>query len=174
MIKEFLRRRSLRKDASVEPTALLPLQAVTSAGAFIDVRDPGFDSCKNAIMAFYREKGIKGEIFFFDFRKIDKGERLITSINTTVLLKDLNWYGRPSREKARIMLEGNPDLLLSLLPAADYPLEYMVRCSTARFKVGRGQLPGNVFDLVALDPPGQALSQADAFREIVKLLEKIQ
>ncbi len=174
MIKDFLRRHSLKKAASRQPTGLLPLQAVKSAVAFIDVEDPGFDSCKNAILAFYREKGIKGDIFFFDFRKIAKGERLITSINTTVLRKDLNWYGRPSREKARIMLDGNPDLLLSLFPTVNYPLEYMVRCSTARFKVGREQLSGNIFDLVALDPPGSPLSQANAFREIVNLLEKIR
>ncbi len=173
MIKEFFRRQSLKKSASKEPTGLLPLSAVRSAVAFIDVEDTSFDACKNAIMAYFRNRGIKVDIFFFDFRKIDKGERLITSINTTVLRKDLNWYGRPSREKARIMLEGNPDLLISLLPKADFPLEYMVRCSTARFKVGREQLADGLFDLVLKDPADKRLSQEEAFLEITKLLETV-
>jgi len=174
MVKDFLRRHSLKKDASKEPTGLLPLQAVRSAVAFISVEEADFDACKNAMMAYFRDKGIKADIFFFDFRKIAKGERLITSITTTVLKKDLNWYGRPSREKTALVLDGDPDLLLSLLPEAHYPLEYLARCSKARFKIGREQLSGNLFDLVLKDPAGKALSQKEAFEEIVKLLEKIR
>ncbi|MBR1569364.1 MAG: hypothetical protein IJ651_01350 [Bacteroidales bacterium] len=174
MIKEFLRRRSLKKAASQVPTGLLPLSAVRSAVAFIDVEDPGFDHCKNTIMAFFREQGIKVDIFFFDLRKISKGERLITSITTTVLRKDLNWYDKPSREKTGLLLQGEPDLLISLLPSAHYPLEYLVRSSGARFKVGRDQLSGDVFDLVVKDPADKALSQKEAFDEIVKLLKTIR
>ena len=174
MIKAFLRRWSLRKSASTEPTGLLPLQDVHSAVAFISVEGQDFEACKNDILAFCRTHNIKGSVFFFDFRKIEKGERLITSITTTVLRKDLNWYDRPSPEKTRAMLEGEPDLFISLLPANSYPLEYMARCSKARFKVGRQQLPGNVFDLVVLDPADKKLSQREAFGEIVKLLETIK
>ena len=174
MVKELFQRYSLKKSASKEPTGLLSLKAVRSAVAFIDVEDSSWESCKNALMAFFREHGIKGDIFFFDIRRIEKGERLITSINTTVLKKDLNWYERPSPEKTRIMLEGEPDLFISLLPRANYPLEYMVRCSRARFKVGREQLPGNVFDLVVKDPADRRLNQAEAFAEISNFLTRIQ
>ena len=174
MIKDLLRRWSLRKSASKEPTGLLPLQAVGSAAAFISVEEQDFEACKNAILAFFREHGIKGSVFFFDFRRIEKGERLITSITTTVLKKDLNWYGQTSPEKTRLMLEGEPDLFLSLLPANSFPLEYMARCSKARFKVGRQQLPGNVFDLVVMDPADKTLSQKEAFGEIVKLLNTVR
>lgn len=174
MLKEFFQRRSLRKDASAEPTGLLPLKAVRSAVAFIDVEDPSFDAAKNALLAFFRENSIKADIFFFDFRRLGKDERLITSINTTVLRKDLNWFGRPSREKVNLMLSGEPDLFISLLPENSFPLEYMACCSRARFKIGRKQLPGNILDLVALDPPGAAVSQAAAFPAIVGLLEKIK
>ena len=91
-----------------------------------------------------------------------------------MLRKDLNWYGRPSQEKTRIMLEGEPDLFISLLPENTYPLEYMARCSRARFKVGRRQIPDGVFDLVVMDPADKALSQKEAFGEIVKLLETVK
>ena len=174
MLKEFLQKRSLRQQASKEPTGLVPLGKVRSAVAFIDVEDPSFDAAKNALLLFFRERGIKADIFFFDFRRLGKDERLITPINTTILRKDLNWYGRPSQEKMNLMLSGEPDLFLSLLPGNSYPLEYMASCSKARFKVGRLQLPGKVFDLVALDPPGQNLSQAAACQPIFHLLQTIR
>ena len=173
-IKEFFRRRSLRRHASTEPTGIVPLRDVRSAVAFIDVEDPSFDQCKNALLLFFRERGIKGEVFFFDFRKLSDGERLITSITTTVLRKDLNWFGKPSREKVDLLLQGEPDLFLSLLPKAGFPLSFMASCSRARFKVGREQLPGDIFDLVVKDAADRPLSQVEAFREIVKFLDKIQ
>ena len=173
MLKEFFQRQSIRKSASVEPTGMMSLSAIHSAVAFIDVEDTSFNECKNALMTFFREHGIKGDIFFIDFRKLTEGERLITSITTTILKKDLNWYGRPSREKINLMLEGEPDMFLSLLPQTSYPLEFMAHSSRARFKVGRTQLEGDVFDLVVSDPADKKLSELEAFRGIEKILEKI-
>ena len=173
MLIEFFRNRSLRKNASTEPTGLIPLSSVRSAVAFIDVEDTSFNECKNALLAFFRENGIKGDIFFFDFRKLTEGERLITSITTTILQKDLNWFGKPSREKVDLMLSGEPDMFLSLLPGESYPLEFMARCSRARFKVGRKQIGTDVFDLVVQDPADKTLSELEAFHGVVKLLGKI-
>lgn len=173
-LKRLLRKQALRKNAAGGKTGITPLGDVRSAVAFIDVEDPSWESCKNALMAFFRDKGIKGDIFFFDFRKLSEGERLITSIATTVLKKDLNWYGKPSQEKVDLMLRGEPDLFLSLLASDAFPIEYMARCSRARFKVGRIQLPGEVFDLVVREPDGKACSQLDIFREMSDILERIQ
>lgn len=168
MLKEFFQRRSLRKCASRVPTGLLSLGKLRSAVVFIDVEDTTFDQCKNAVLSFFRDRGIKADIFFFDFRKLSKEERLITSITTTVLRKDLNWYGRPSREKVALMLSGEPDLFISLLAQPSFALEYMAASSHARFKVGRNDSP--VFDLVFR---AESLSENDAFLEIVKLLDKV-
>lgn len=171
-ILSYFRRRSLRKSASTVPTGLLPLESIRSAVAFIDVEDTSFNECKNAILSFFKARGIKCELFFIDFRKLSEGERLITSITTTVLKKDLNWYGRPSREKVDLMLEGEPDLFLSLLPGMPFALEYMARCSRARFKAGRCQpSSGPLFDLVLSD---SALPQDQAFGQICKLLETVR
>ena len=171
MLKEFFQRRALKKDASPEPTGLLPLHRVRSAVAFIDVEDTAFNDCKNEVMAFFRSHGIKGDIFFFDFRKLSKDERLITSITTTVLRKDLNWFGKPSEEKVKLLVQGEPDMFISLVPAESYALNYMAACSRARFKIGRQD--SKVYDLVFRDTPEKPISQRDAFREIVKLMEKI-
>ncbi|MBQ1913469.1 MAG: hypothetical protein II171_07920 [Bacteroidales bacterium] len=173
MLKEFFQRQSIRKSASTEPTGMMPLRAIHSAVAFIDVEDTSFNECKNALMSFFRDWGIKGDIFFIDFRKLTEGERLITSITTTILKKDLNWYGRPSREKINLMLEGEPDMFLSLLPETNFALEFMAHSSRARFKVGRAQLEGDVFDLVVRDPADKKLSELESFHGIEKILEKI-
>ena len=69
-VKEMLRRQSLKKNASTEPTGFVPLDKIRSAVAFIDVEDTSFNECKNALLIFFREHNIKGDIFFFDFRKL--------------------------------------------------------------------------------------------------------
>lgn len=173
-VKDMLRRHSLKKHASTEPTGFVPLEKIHSAVAFIDVEDTSFNECKNMLMIFFREHNIKGDIFFFDFRKLTEGERLITSITTTVLKKDLNWFGMPSREKVNLMLSGEPELFISLLPTTDYPLEFMAKCSRAHFKIGRQQLPDNVFDLVIKDPEDRRLSEAEVCRELIKFMDKIR
>lgn len=173
-LKDMFRRRALRKEASHEPTRICPLDQVKSAVTFIDVEDTSFNECKIAVQAFYREMGIKGEIFFFDFRRLTDGERLITSITTTVLKKDLGWYGRPSREKINLMLSGEPDMFISLIPSTDFPIEFMAKCSRARFKVGRIQLPGDTFDIVVNAPGTAPSSQLEVFRKMTAILSRIK
>lgn len=169
MLKEFFQRRCLRKGASPVPTGLLPLRKVRAAAVLVDVEDPTFNQCKETALSFFRDHGIKADIFYMDFRRLSKEERLITSITTTVLRKDLNWYGRPSNEKMSLMLSGNPDLFISLVSAPSYAQEYMAGCSRARFKVGRYDAPA--FDLVFRS---DSLSQLEAFLGIVKLLDKVE
>ena len=173
-IKTILRKRCLKTYESDSPTGITPVDKLHSAVAFIDVEDTSFDECKNLILNFYREHGIKGDIFFFDFRKLGEGERLITSITTTVLKKDLNIFGRPSKEKIKLMLDGEPDLFISLIDGSDFPIEFMAKCSKARFKIGRRQLPGNTFDLVVSDTKEKPCSEADVFRAITTYLAKIK
>lgn len=171
MLKEFFQRRGLRKGASKLPTGLIPLREVRSAVVIIDVEDTSFSDCKEAVLSFFKDRKIKGDIFFFDFRKLSREERLITSITTTILRRDLGWYGKPRKEKVDLMLKGEPDMFISLIAQPSYALEYMASCSRARFKAGRSDAP--VFDLVLRDTPEKPLSEFEAFQEIVKLLDKI-
>ena len=104
-IKNIIRKRSLKNNASVVPTRIIPLSKVNSYVAIIDVEDPTFDTCKTAIMNFFRNRDIKGCVFFQDFRKIGSEDRLITSIQTTITKKDLDWVGRPSKYKLNVLGE---------------------------------------------------------------------
>ncbi len=173
-IKKFFRKRSLRKHSSTIPTEILPLGKIRSYVAIIDVEEPTFDACKTAIMNFFRSHDIKGCVFFQDFRKIGSEDRLITSIQTTITKKDLDWIGRPSRYKLNVLEEQAPDLFISLIKDPDFTIEYMARASKARFKIGRQQLGGNLFDLVISDPAGKDISQMDSFTAIKSYLTKIQ
>ncbi len=174
-IRVFLRKRALLKYTSKTPTSILPLDEIRSAIAIIDVQDPYFDTCKGALMAFFRDNGIKGEIYFLDLRKIEKEERLFTSVSTTILLKDLNWYGRPSSEKIRLLTGSPTDALICLIPDTEFLTEFIAKCTTARYKIGRVQLPGNTFDLVISDPEDKPLSQRESFeamKPFIKLIKR--
>lgn len=170
----IVQRRSLRRNTSKVPTGILPLSQVRRAVALIDVEDTSFDHCKNIILTFFRRHGIHIEIFYLDFRRLGEGERLITSINGTILKKDLNWFGRPSDEKLRLLEMSEPDMLISAIREKDFAYQYIVASSPARFKVGRKQLPGNLFDIVLSEPDDKVLSEADAFANMAQLLEKIR
>ena len=169
-----VQRRSLRRNASKVPTGILPLSQIRHAVALVDVEDTSFDQCKNKMLTFFRGHNIHVEIFYLDFRRLGEGERLITSINGTILKKDLNWFGRPNDEKIRLLEMCEPDLLISAIREKDFAFQYIVATSPARFKVGRKQLPGNIFDIVLSEPDDRILSEAEAFENLAKLLEKIR
>ena len=143
MLKELFQRRALRKDASPVPTGLVPLHRIHTAVVLTDSPATGAD----AFRAFFRKHGIKW-----------------TVVNVTGVFADLNWFGKPRSAKP---LEA--DLFISLVPAQLFTLDYMTASSRACFKVGRYDFP--LFNLVFSD--SKDLSQVDAFREIVNLLEKI-
>ena len=172
-LKNIYRRRSLRRYASTVPTGIVPLRDVRTVAAFIEVEDPSFDDCKLQLQAFFREHNFKGEIFFIDFRKLIDGEQLITSITNTILKKELNWFGQPSAETISRLQGIQADICISLLRDTSFPVEFMVKCIPARFKIGRIHLPGNPFDLVVTEPAGRPLSQLESFRSIREYLGMI-
>ncbi|MBO4466558.1 MAG: hypothetical protein J5745_00450 [Bacteroidales bacterium] len=145
MLKERFQRRALRKGASPVPTGLVPLSRIRSAVVLTD--SPAI--CADAFRSFFRRHGIK-----------------LTVVDVTGILATLNWYGKPRDARP---LEA--DLFISLIPARLYAVDYMAACSPAVFKVGRYDAP--VFDLVFRDPPENPVSPVEAFRALVKLLEKI-
>lgn len=134
--------------ASDVPTGLVPLSKIKSANVVLDVEEPGFDALKEQITAWGRSTGIKVNIFFFDFRKLGKDELLLTSIQTTIIRRDLNWYGMPAPEKVSQMTEEPSDLFISLVDNGDFPIDFLSKCARARFKIGRREYKGHAFDMI--------------------------
>jgi len=173
-VKDIFRKSSLKKHASTVPTGILPLSQIKSYVAIIDVEDTTYDTCKSAILNYFRSMDIRGSVFFQDFRKIGSEDRLITSIQTTITKKDLDWLGRPNKYKLGVLDEQNPDLFISLIKEPDFAIEYMTKTSKARFKIGRKQMDGNLFDLVINDPAGKDISQLESWSAIKNYLGKIR
>lgn len=173
-VKNIFRKRSLRRHASTVPTEILPLSKIKTYVAIIDVEDSSFDACKSTIMNYFRGMDINGAVFFQDFRKIGSEDRLITSIQTTITKKDLDWIGRPSKYKLGVMEKEDPDLFISLIKDPEFAIEYLTKTTKARFKIGRKQMDGNLFDLVISDPAGKNISQLESWGVIKNYLGKIR
>ena len=175
-IKSILRKRKLARFASDIQTGLLPMREISSVNFVLDVEEPGFDLLKADILEWIKKTGLKANIYFFDFRRLDKEELLLTSIQTTLIKKELDWIGTPEISKVMGLLGEKSDLFVSLIDNSDFPIEFISKCAKARFKIGRVGFPGHAYDMVLSG--GQTIDlRSDSrliFRAMVEFIEKIQ
>ena len=147
-IKDLFRRRKLKKHASDVPTGFLPMSEIYTVNVMIDVEEPGFDALREDILAWGRSIKAKVNIYFFDFRRLGKDELLLTSIQTTILRKELDWTDTPDVKKVTHLLEEQSDLFISMIDNGDFPIEFLSKCAKARFKIGRKGFDGHAYDMV--------------------------
>ena len=144
------RKIKLRKHSSTVPTSLIPLSEVKRATVFVDSFDPDSDPACFSAKKFFSSRGI--------------------SVNIICPQKwDISLFGWIKR-----LDESDPDLFVSLAWYDNFAAEYAARCSTARSKIGRRQLPGNVFDIVLTNPEDQLPLQHKAFEDLMELLLKVE
>ena len=175
-IKNFFRKRKLRKFISTEPTSLLPLSKIKTANVVIDVEEPGFDVLKEDILAWGKNEGIEVNIYFFDFRKLGKDELLLTSINTTIIKKELNWFGMPAPEKVGELFRNESDLFISMVANGYFPIEFVSKCARAKFKIGRVPFEGHAYDMIMTGSAVKELrsDSREIFAAITDFLKKIE
>ena len=176
IIYRFFRNRRIRKYVSDVETGLIPLSSIKTANVVIDVEEPGFDVLKEDIMAWARNTGIKVNIYFFDFRRIGKDELLLTSITNTLLKKELDWTGMPDLTKVAGVIEEKSDLFISMVDNGNFPIDFLARCSKARFKIGRYEYDGHPYDMILAGGETTDLrSEArQIFAAIIDFLTKIK
>lgn len=175
-IKNIFRKRKIGKFISNVPTGLIPMKDISSVNVIMDVEEPGFDLLKADIMSWARQAGLKINIYFFDFRRLDKEELLITSIQTTIIKKELDWIGTPEISKVMGLMGEKSDLLISLIDNGDFPIDFISKCTKARFKIGRHDYPGHAFDMI-ISGSQTADLRSDSrliFGAITEFLQKIQ
>lgn len=174
-IKNIFRRRKIRKMSKAIPTGLLPLSEISSVNIVIDVEEAEWDVLKEDILSWARSSGIKLGLYFFDFRKLAKDELLLTSIQTTVARKNLNWIGMPEYSTISGLIEEPCDLFISLIDNGGFPIDFISKCSCARFKIGRKAYPGHVFDLIysGKHTDGLRSGGCQVFAGIIDFLGKI-
>ncbi len=175
-IFDIFRRRKLKKFISDVPTGFIPLANISSVNVIIDVEEPGFDVLKEDILAWGRQQGIKVNIYFFDFRKLGKDELLLTSIQTTIIKKELDIIGTPDMAKIGSLLYEPSDLFISMVDNGDFPIEFVSKCAKARFKIGRCGFEGHAYDMVVTGTPTEDLrSDSRAiFAAITDFLNKVR
>ena len=173
LIRDFVRRKRIEKYASNVETGLVPMSQIRTVNVVIDVEEPGFDVLKEDILAWGRNTGVKVNIYFFDFRRLGKDELLLTSITNTILKKELDWMGTPEFSKVGALMYEPSDLLISLIDNGDYPIEFLSKCSKARFKIGRCPFEGHAYDMIILGNPTEDL-RSDARRIFAAMTDFIK
>ncbi len=175
-IFDIFRRRKLKKFSSDVPTGFVPLEKAASANVIIDVEEPGFELLKEDILAWGRQVGLKVNIYFFDFRKLGKEELLLTSIQTTILRRELDWMGTPDFAKVGTLIYEPSDLFISMIDNGDFPIEFLSKCSKARFKIGRCGFEGHAYDMVIIGNPTEELrsESRQIFAAITEFLNKVK
>ena len=142
----------------------------------IDVEEPGFDVLKEDILAWGRASGIKINIYFFDFRKLGKEELLLTSIQTTILKRDLDWLGYPGKDKINYLTGEATDLFVSLVDSEIPAIDIISKCANARFKIGRRCYEGHAFDMIISGAPNEDLRSDSRLilKAMIEYISKIQ
>lgn len=175
-VKNIFRKRKIGRFISDVPTGLIPMKDISSVNVIMDVEEPGFDLLKADILSWARQEGLNINIYFFDFRRLDKEELLITSIQTTIIKKELDWIGTPEISKVMGLMGEKSDLLISLIDNGDFPIDFISKCTKARFKIGRHDYPGHAFDMI-ISGSQTADLRSDSrliFGAITEFLQKIQ
>ncbi len=174
-LKNIFRKRKLNKFRSDVPTGLLPLKEISTVNVVLDVEEPGFDALRAKINDWGRASGLKLNIYFLDLRRLDKEELLLTSIQTTIIKKELDWVGTPDISKVMGLLGEKSDLFISMIDNNDFPIEFISKCARARFKIGRRRFPERVFDMVISGSQTADLrsDSCKVFDAIVEYLNKI-
>ena len=175
-ILKIFRKKRLAKYASDVTTGLLPLSAISTVNVVIDVEEPDFDKLKDDILAWGKQVWLKVNIYFFDFRKITKDELLLTSIQTTIIKKELDWLGMPEFGKIGNLLYEPSDLFISMVDNGDFPIEFLSKCAKARFKIGRCSFAEHSYDMIISGNPTEDLisDSRKIFAAIKDFLTKIK
>lgn len=175
-IKNYFRKRRLARHASKTPTGFLPMSKISSANFVIDVEEPGFDLLKADILTWGKTAGVKVNIYFLDFRKIGKEELLLTSIQTTILKKDLDWLGYPHQDKMIGLADEPTDIFVSLVDNTSPAIDFISKCAKARFKIGRRSYEGHAFDMIIAGSQTEDLRSDSRliFKTMLELISRIQ
>ena len=175
-ILEFFRTRKIRRHSSDIPTGLMPMEKISAVNVVIDVEEPGFDILKDDILSWSRQQGLKTNIYFFDFRKLGKDELLLTSIQTTIIKKELDWIGTPDFSKIGTLMNEPSDRFISVVDNGDFPIRFLSSSAKAKFKVGRCGFPGHSYDMVMTGSPAEDLrsDSRQIFAAITEFLKKIR
>lgn len=162
----------LKKDARAGTTGLIPLSQIRAMAAVLDAAGNGLEESREAIMRFCRANKIELTVLYVDF-----GNAGTTCSDDTILSRDLNWYGCPSKEKAGTFLGKRFDCFICLSDSGRFCIEYLAKAADARFKLGIRAVSDDPYDVIVTPPTGSiegGTSQKDLFLTMKGIIEKIR
>ena len=172
-LKNFARRHSLKgKEKDPSLTGIEPFSEIKTVSVFFDADIPGAPQTIARIQDYFKQRGKTVFIYAISLgaQIFSEGMQKATFIHR----EDINWFGKIKTRRRRPGIDAGEDLFISLFAENNFPVEYAARCSKARFKAGRFQIPGYTYDLVIRDPQGSHLSQNQAFDAIMDFIGKIE
>ena len=103
-------------------------------------------------------------------------ELLLTSIQTTILKKDLDWLGYPHQDKMTGLADEPTDIFVSLVDNTSPAIDFISKCAKARFKIGRRSYEGHAFDMIIAGSQTEDLRSDSRliFKTMLELISRIQ
>ena len=139
-LKNFARRHSLKgKEKDPSLTGIEPFSEIKTVSVFFDADIPGAPQTIAKIQDYFKQRGKTVFIYAITLgaQIFSEGMQKATFIHR----EDINWFGKIKNRKRRQGIDAGEDLFISLFAENNFPVEYAARCSKARFKAGRFQLP---------------------------------
>lgn len=134
---------ALRIHRSKVPTGFTPLSKVRVATVLLDAEWKGAQSLVDSVAKYFSGKGIRAEIFALSPAKKPvalKGAYMLGRRN-------VNWFGRPRRNKKTPRVDLGEQLFISLLPSDNFTAQFCASSSKALFKIGCASSSKGIYDI---------------------------
>ena len=140
----------------------------------VDVTDLTWKDIRNKAMELFIRRSISGQIVYIYPAKVDKRTILTTPPDQTITMADMSKYGKPITDKIPLITSQKPDILINLVQETSFLMEYIVRVSGARFKIGRKEFDPVAYDMLLKDTEEEPLSPMESFCAMIEYLDKMK
>ncbi len=148
-LKEYLRRRLLRRCSWKGTTGLRPLKGMKTATVLLDVSQEGSAEFRTRVKNWFLSRGIRASLFYFDFRKPSKDAKPLSPTGDTLTLRQLSCYTkRPLLDKFNKSFFSECNIFVSFVENDSFALKYMSAAVPASFKIGAVGGEAYPYDLV--------------------------
>ena len=148
-LKEYLRKRLLRRCSWKGQTGLRPLKGMKTATVLLDVSREGSATFRTRIKNWFLSRGIRASIFYIDFRPRSKGAEPLSPAGDTLTLQQLGCYTKKPLLGGFNQAFFSPcDIFVSFVKQDTFALKYMSAAVPASFKIGATGTEGYPYDLV--------------------------
>ena len=162
-LKSFLRTTTVHNFETADTAVLL-----------FDASQPDAFNVIKAFRDFLKEHKIKSSVYGYINQKEVPQEMLFWKDIYAITRADLNWYHKPGGEAVDHYMKEDPDILVDFTMDHALELQYLVKLSTARFKIGCFTEDKNDYDLmIALTDQWDMAFLSEQIRHYVSILNPI-